>query len=110
MTPKRKRMSEQDLRMELLKQDLEKGKLEIKLLEKQITNYELQNKSLEIDIEKKCKSKRRKTDVMENEKAQTNIIQQAMIQNDILLSTENQPMSCYQDQENPLVWHISFEN
>ena len=67
----------------------------MKLLEQQIKNYELQNKSLETDIGKKSKIKRRKTNVMENEKAQTSINEQAMIQNDVLLIRVQRTSKCH---------------
>ena len=67
-------------------QDIEKEKLEMKLMERQIRNYNLQNRMLEIDIDKKSKGKKKKKNAGspkceistgEQENQQTNIIEEA---------------------------------
>ena len=119
---KRKRDTETELRMELLKVDIEKGKLEIRLLEKQIRNFDLQNTVLEMDIQKKGRNKKRKLTEESSKKptsensesevppAESNIIQEAFnapMVNDILGDDEGGDVTFFQDPQNPMVWHFS---
>ena len=101
-------------------QDIEKGKLEMKLMERQIRNYDLQNIMLEIDIDKKSKGKKKKLNAGspkckiptgEQENQETNIIEEAFhasMRNDILgVDSSSGDMSYVPHPENPLVWHLS---
>ena len=96
--------------------------LEIRLLEKQIRNFELQNTVLEMDIQKKGRNKKRKLTEESSKKptsentesevppAGSNIIQEAFnapMVNDILGDDEGGDVTFFQDPQNPMVWHFS---
>ena len=96
--------------MKLMKQDLQKGQLEMELMRREIRYADLKIQLLEIELEKKTRKKKTSkgtVDFASESNETSNIIQNAFQMAHDILDENDDNMTFSKDHSNLLVWHIT---